>query len=133
MELIHLSSFCMTNSLCLLLILSHQIRRWRQFGKHIIDGINLPHHLQQEEKSGKRKIARCSILKLMDGGQTKPCKFGNLFLGEIASHSIFLESYSQKRTNSGVEYSYKSAIIFYLFIYHYNDIYPLYQPLSSIY
>lgn len=38
-----------------------------------------------------------------------------------------------KRTNSGVEYSYKSAIIFHLFIYHYNDIYPLYQPLSSIY
>ena len=87
--------FSMTNSLCLLLILSHQIRRWRKFWKHIIDGINLTHHLQQEEKSGKRKIARCTILKLVDGGQAKPSKLGNLFLGEIASHSIFLESYSQ--------------------------------------
>lgn len=74
--------FSMTYSLCPLLILSHQIRRWRKFWKHIIDGINLPHHLQQEEKSGKRKIACCSILKLMDGGQAKPCKLGNLFLGE---------------------------------------------------
>ena len=72
----------MTNSLCLLLILSHQIRRWRKFGKHIIDGINLTHHLQQEEKSGKRKIARCTILKLVDGGQAKPSKLGNLLLGE---------------------------------------------------
>ena len=27
----------------------------------------------------------------------------------------------------------QSAIIFHLFIYHYNDIYLLYQPLSSIY
>ena len=72
----------MTNSLCLLLILSHQIRRWRKFWKHIIDGINLTHHLQQEEKSGKRKIARCTILKLVDGGQAKPCKLGNLFLSE---------------------------------------------------
>ena len=74
--------FSMTNSLCLLLILSHQIRRWRKFWKHIIDGINLPHHLQQEEKSGKRKIARCTILKLVDGGQAKPSKLGNLLLGE---------------------------------------------------
>ena len=72
----------MTYSLCLLLILSHQIRRWRKFWKHIIDGINLTHHLQQEEKSGKRKIARCTILKLVDGGQAKPSKLGNLFLGE---------------------------------------------------
>ena len=88
--------FCMTNSLGPLLILSHQTRRWGQFRKHIIDGINLPYHLQQEEKSGKRKIARCSILKLMNGGQAKPSKLGNLFLGEIASHSIFLESYSQQ-------------------------------------
>ena len=82
MELIHLSSFCLTYSLCLLLILSHQIRRWRKFWKHIIDGINLTHHLQQEEKSGKRKIARCTFLKLVDGGQAKPRKLGNLFLGE---------------------------------------------------
>lgn len=74
--------FSMTYSLCPLLILSHQIRRWRKFWKHIIDGINLTHHLQQEEKSGKRKIARCSILKLVDGGQAKSCKLGNLFLGE---------------------------------------------------
>ena len=88
--------FSMTYSLCFLLILSHQIRRWGKFRKHIIDGINLPQHLQQEEKSRKRKIARCSILKLVDGGQTKPRKLGNLFLSEIASHSIFLESYSQQ-------------------------------------
>lgn len=74
--------FSMTNSLCLLLILSHQIRRWRKFWKHIIDSINLTHHLQQEEKSGKRKIARCTILKLVDGGQAKPSKLGNLLLGE---------------------------------------------------
>jgi len=74
--------FSMTYSLCLLLILSHQIRRWRKFWKHIIDGINLTHHLQQEEKSGKRKIARCTILKLVDGGQAKPSKLGNLLLGE---------------------------------------------------
>lgn len=53
-----------------------------EFWKHIIDGINLTHHLQQEEKSGKRKIARCTILKLVDGGQTKPRKLGNLLLGE---------------------------------------------------
>lgn len=72
----------MTNSLCLLLILSHQIRRWRKFWKHTVYGINLTHHLQQEKKSGKRKIARCSILKLVDGGQAKPCKLGYLFLGE---------------------------------------------------
>ena len=72
----------MTNSLCLLLILSHQIRRWRKFWKHIIYSINLPHHLQQEKKSGKRKIARCTILKLVDGGQAKPSKLSNLFLGE---------------------------------------------------
>lgn len=82
MELIHLSSFCMTYSLRFLLILSHQIRWWRKFGKHIIYSINLPHHLQQEKKSGKRKIARCTILKLVDGGQAKPSKLGNLFLGE---------------------------------------------------
>lgn len=88
--------FSMTNSLCLLLILSHQIRRWRKFWKHIIYGINLPHHLQQEKKSGKRKIARCAILKFMDGGQAKPRKLGNLLLGEIASQSVFLESYSQQ-------------------------------------
>ncbi len=50
--------------------------------KHIIYSINLPHHLQQEEKSGKRKIARCTILKLVNGGQAKPSKLGNLFLGE---------------------------------------------------
>ena len=96
MELIYLASFCMTYSLRFLLILSHQIRRWRKFWKHIIDGINLTHHLQQEEKSGKRKIARCTILKLVDGGQAKPSKLGNLFLGEITSHSIFLESHSQQ-------------------------------------
>ena len=53
-----------------------------KFCLDIIDGINLTHHLQQEEKSGKRKIARCTILKLVDGGQAKSCKLGNLFLGE---------------------------------------------------
>ena len=72
----------MTYSLRFLLILSHQIKRWRKFWKHIIDGIKLPHHLQQEKKSGKQKIARCTILKLVDGGQAKPSKLGNLLLGE---------------------------------------------------
>ncbi len=42
----------MTNSLCLLLIPSHQIRGRGQLWKYIIYSINLPHHLQQEEKSG---------------------------------------------------------------------------------
>jgi hypothetical protein len=88
----------MTNSLCLLLILSHQIRRWRKFWKHIIDGINLTHHLQQEEKSGKRKIARCTILKLVDGGQAKPCKLGNLFLSESRLQMTQIHPFLYSRT-----------------------------------
>lgn len=107
--------FSMTYSLCPLLILSHQIRRWRKFWKHIIDGINLLHHLQQEEKSGKRKIACCSILKLMDGGQAKPCKLGNLFLGERrlqmtqirpSLHHSHINVFSSKKYQSIIIYKY---------------------------
>lgn len=88
----------MTNSLCLLLILSHQIRRWRKFGKHTVYGINLTHHLQQEKKSGKRKIARCTILKLEDGGQAKPSKLGNLFLGESRLQMTQIHPFLYSRT-----------------------------------
>ena len=104
--------FSMTNSLCLLLILSHQIRRWRKFRKHIIDGINLPYHLQQEEKSGKRKIARCSILKLWMVVKPSPVSSATSFWVRLHRILYSLNLTPSKRTNSGVEYSYKSAIIF---------------------
>ena len=84
-------------------------------GKHIINGINLTHHLQQEEKSGKRKIARCTILKLVDGGQTKPRKLGNLLLGESrlqmtqihpSLHHSHINVFSWKKSQSIIIYKY---------------------------
>ena len=67
-------------------------------GKRTVYGINLTHHLQQEKKSGKRKIARCTILKLEDGGQAKPCKLGNLFLGESRIQMTQIHPFLYSRT-----------------------------------
>ena len=104
--------FSMTNSLCLLLILSHQIRRWRKFWKHIIDSINLTHHLQQEEKSGKR-LPAVPFSNLWMVVKPSPVNSATSFWVRLHLILYSLNLTPSKRTNSGVEYSYKSAIIFY--------------------
>lgn len=76
-----------------------------------------------------QKVVRRSALEFVDGGQSDAGLLRNIFLCESAAHPVILETCAINLTISGVEYSYKSAIVLSLFNYHNVDSYVAIQPI----